>query len=423
MPLLAPAFSRRPNERPPAVHGRVFSQFQYWTDLEEDRDSDYYLGRVGTSMIVTNPLRQGGELRLDVEYDRRGVDLLDSGDASDDDLILDRLSYAIGIEKYSPFRLELGRFYSYYLPETGLLDGAEGALRLENGLSLGAGVGAYPRAFPDRNEGDDLGFHVFLDFRSDKPRGFNGAIGYQKTWHEGDSDRDMLIARASTWIGERLWLYGLARFDIYTSEDELKSSGPDLTEAWFQARYTFTPSSGAALSLSHYTWADVKREEFELVPDELIEDGRVDRIEARVWRDIVTDLRGTIRANYFNDQNDDGFGGEFDLDWRDAFHVPTPLDLHGAIFYSEGSFTELYGFRAEGRVRKGGFDMFLGYEFNTWSATSLLDDGGDDDFTRHAIRGGASWQIAHWYLNLTADRYFGDSEDSYVLGSFLEYRF
>ena len=56
--------------------------------------------------------------------------------------LLDRLSYRMGGEQYSPYRLEIGRFTSFYLPEVGTVDGAEGALVLEDGLSIGGAVGA-----------------------------------------------------------------------------------------------------------------------------------------------------------------------------------------------------------------------------------------------------------------------------------------
>jgi hypothetical protein len=419
MPLLAPAFSKPPSERAPTYHGRVYTQFQLADDRGDGRDNQYYLGRVGTALTVTNPFHQGGELRLDTEFDRRGADLTDSGDGSEDDYILDQLSYAIGTEEYSPYRLEMGRFYSYYLPEIGTIDGVEGALRFQNGLSLGGAVGAYPVAFPDREEGDDYGFHVFADYHPDGVKAPQFTLGYQKTWHKGSADRDLLIARASVWPTPNLWLYASAQIDIYTNSDTLKSSGPHLTTGWFQARYTPDDVKGAAVSVSRYTYADVKRDEYEFVPPALIQDGQVDRVEVSVWHNLTKDLRPTLRGSYFSDQTDDGFGGELDLDWTNALH--SPVNLYGAVYYNEGTYTKDMGFRTEARMARGNFDFFVGYEFDRYTQRGMIAN--IDYLTRQAVRGGVGYQFGKWYYTLSLDHYFGDSENSYVLGTYLEYRF
>ena len=422
MPLLAPAFSKPADERPMSAHGRIFTQLQYADDQGGGRDSQYYLGRVGTSLTLTNPFHQGGEFRFDGEFDRRGDDLLNSGDSSADDAIVDRLSYAIGTEQYSPMRLELGRFTSYYLPEIGTVDGVESALRLQNGLSIGGGLGLYPIQYPRPQEGDDFGFHVFLDYSSEGPSKFSGAVGYQKTWHEGSADRDVIIAHANMWLTKSLWLYGSARIDIYTSGDTLKSVGPQLTEGWLQARYTPSDDKGAAISLSHYTWADVKRDELRFIPPDQIHDGRVDRIEFSVWHDILKNLRPTARVYYNGDQRDDGFGGELDMDWTKIESGPLPLDLHGAVFYTEGSYTRDMGFRTEARAHRGNMDVYVGYELDRYTPTDTQTAAGY--FVRQTIRTGLGWQLGNnWYYSLEADRYFGDEENAYSLNSYLEYRF
>lgn len=418
MPLLAPAFSLAPGQRESTFHGRIFAEVDASTDQSGGRSNSYYIGRVGTSFTLTNPAGQGGQIDFAGQASRRGSDLTDSN-VTEDDFIIDRFSYTIGDELYAPYRMELGRFYSYYLPEIGLVDGVEGAVRLQNGLNIGGGIGAYPLHATDRQEGDDLGFHLFVDYASEAPGKFNGTLGYQKTWHNGDMDRDVLIGRASGYLTPKLWLYGSAVADVYDGSEPVHSAGVDLTSAWLQARYTPEPTHGMSLSLSHYTWADIQRDDFSPVPVGLIRDGRVDRVAVSYWRDITKTLRPEVQAHYFRDQIDDGYGGEFNLTASGINKVP--FDLFGGVFYDRGSFTEGMGFRGEIRPHTGALQVFVGYEYYRYTAVGQVSDS--DYFTRQTVRGGLGYQIGNWYYSLTADKYFGDVDDSYRLGTFVEYRF
>jgi hypothetical protein len=387
-------------------------------DKGGDRDSTYGLARAGTAFIVTNPLGQGGAFYFDGQYNFRTANTTDGFNEDQSDWILDRLSYAIGGEQYSPYRVEFGRFPSFYLPELGLVDGVEGAMRFQNGMDIGAGVGVYPRDFPDQQEGDDFGFHIFLDYNNTGPSKFSGTVGYQKTWHEGSPDRDVILAHASMWLTKSWWLYGSARVDIYTPGDTLKSSGPALTSGWLQARYTPESDRGLSLLASHYTWEDTKANLFELAPPDLIQNGRVDRIEVSGWKDIVKDLRPTARGSYFNDWQGDGYGGEFDLDWNNIRGV---FDLHGDVFYNLGSSVEDYGFRTEFRYHEDVFNTFVGYELMEYNDVGTLQNIGYQ--MRNTVRGGVGLTAGSWYYSLTADYYFGDSDDAYTLGAYAEYRF
>lgn len=419
MPLLAPAFSRPPSERPSTFHGRVFGAFDYSMDAYQGRDSRYLLGRTGTSWTLTNPFGQGGSLYFDGEFDHRGSDLTSASSASDD-LILNRFSYAIGEERYAPYRLEFGRFISRYLPEIGFVDGVEGAVRFENGVSVGGGLGGYPRPFVRRREGEDVGFHTFVDYASPAPRGFTGTLGYQKTWHDGVPDRDLIVGRGSAWLTDKLWVFGSARLDVYGDHDVLKSPGPHLTDAWFQTRYTPDSTRGVSAGYSHYTWADVLAPEFALVPPDLIRKGRVDRVEVTAWRDLAPNLRPTGRVSYFTDQQGSGYAGEIDLDRTNLFDA---FDLHGDVFYSRGSFTNDYGFRTEGRWHHDAWSAFLGYEWYRYRGLDGFMGSSGGYLTRNTIRAGLGWQRGPWYYSFEADHYFGDRDRAYLFNFYAEYRF
>lgn len=415
MPLLSPAFATPPSKRASTFHGRVFQQQDASVDFGGGRSDRYWLARTGTSFVVTNPFGQGGEFRFDGEYDFRDQ----TDDDTRNDVIIKRLSYALGTEDASPYRIELGRFTSYYLPEIGWVDGVEAAARFDSGLSIGDGVGGYPRPFVDQDIGQDLGFHVFADYSSKGSGRLNATLGYQHTWRDGTSDRDLFIARASTWLTPKLWLYGSASTDVYNSSDAEKSRGPQSTTAWIQARYMPDPSQGAALSYSHFTWADIRGRDYPPVPLEVIRDGRVERVELSAWHDIVPHLRPTLRLNLFDDERTSGLGGEADLDWSQI--GGTPVSWHNALFYASGDYTDEYGLRSQWTATHGDFDAYAGYELIRSISPDTQTDSGT--LYRHNLRAGIGWQHGNWYYSVNADYYFGDSENAYRVGTFIEYRF
>ncbi len=414
-PLLSPAFPLSPSGRPSTFHGRVYTDEELALDRGSGRDNRYLRSRTGTAFTLTNPFGQGGELNFDGEYDYRDATDLDSRS----DLIINRLSYAIGTDAAAPYRVEAGRFTSYFLPEIGWVDGIEAAVRLDNGFSLGGGMGGYPRPFIDQDIGQDLGLHLFADYQSKGTSQLAGTIGVQQTWHNGSFDRSLLIARGSVWATKALWLYGSLTTDLYTSGDEVKSSAPQATTAWFQARYTPTVNEGASLSYSHFSWADIQSRNYPPVPLEIIRTGRVERLELAVWRDIVPNLRPTLRVNYFNDDRTSGFGGEADLDWSKI--GGQPLTWHNAVFYAAGDYTDDYGFRTQLSATHGDFDANVGYEMlRSISAGTQTESG---VIPQNAVRAGVGWQHGDWYYNVNADYYFGNHDEAYRVGARIEYRF
>lgn len=418
-PLLAPALSRPAKERPTTFHGRAFAQLQYSTDSVGERDSSYLLARAGTRFEVTNPMGQGGRFLFDGEFDSRSADLAFDDSQSENDLILNSLSYAIGGEQYSGYRVEGGRFTSIFLPEIGLVDGLEGAVQLENGIRIGGGGGNFPQPLPDQDWGQDLGFYLFVDYQPTDSRVFSGTIGYQKTWHDGDADRDAIIARATYNPTDSVWLYGSCTFDIYTGDDIIKGAGVELTQAWAQARYSPDPGKGASLSYSHYTWPETRQDDVLFVPVNLVLDGNIDRVDLSAWHNLGSDLRLTGRLDYWLDQRGDGLGGEVDLDWSRAFGIP--LNLHTALFCSDGSYLQGAGLRVEARPGTGDLQGVIGYELFQYQTVGL--SGGDESFTQNTLRAGFSWQVNRWYYNLTVEHYFGDSADAYALNAYIEFRF
>lgn len=417
MPLLAPAFGTPPWERDTRLDGRLFAQLQFTQDQGDGRNDSYVVSRVGTWMQLTNPFGAGGRIEFAGELDLRNADV--SFD-SDTELqpILDVLSYTVGDEFYSPYMLQLGRFYPSNLPEIGVIDGAAGAVQLDNGVRAGGGFGVFPRPFPDRDWGEDLSLYAFADYHSEEPGLVSAILAYQHTWHDGDSDRDLILGRVSARPLPQLSCYCAWWLDIYTSDDVLKGPGVDLTQFWAQARYTPLTTTSVALSFSHSTWAETKRRMYQDIPPDLIADGQVNRLDLTARHDLLPELRLSGALGYWGDQNGNGLDGSLALDWDDA--TGRWPSLHGEIFFAQGSFNDGRGLRIQARQSFGDVRAFLGYELFAYSATSF---GGQSEFLRHIVQMGLDWTVGPMTYSLNGDVYFGDGQGAYSIGLFAEYRF
>lgn len=416
-PLLSPAFGTRPEDRPMTVTGRVYSTLRLIKDLEHE--NEYLYARTGLWLEAKNPLGNGGRLRFQGDAQYRGV----SGPYDDDsegDGRVHRFSYAWGLDENAPFRGEIGRFFSAWLPELGIVDGGEGALRFENGLSLGAGAGYYPSTTEDLLGGDDYGFHVFADYQPDTAeRVFQGTIGFQQTFHEGEADRSLVVGRVIANPTDDIRLFGLIMVDLYGSEDTIETSTAEITQLLAQASFRLTPTSGALASVIHTSWPELKRSEFDLFPPELIADGYVDRVSGTYWTKLDDDWRLSTRGHYWRDQSRTGYGGEVGLDW--SLPTETPSSLLGAIYYEDSAYTTGAGLRLQTITDLGGARLFVGYD--GFAYTTDTETSGSNDFLRHSIRSDIGWGTGQWYWDIEGSYSFGGEEQSFTIGASVQYRF
>ncbi|HEX2838715.1 MAG TPA: hypothetical protein VHN77_11360 [Phycisphaerales bacterium] len=415
-PLLAPAFGTKPSDRPTTLHGRVYSSLRHTHDTQNE--SDYTYGRLGTWMELTNPFKDAGRILFqgDINYD--GTDITD-GSENDTVARIQRLSYARGLEEYSPYRIELGRFYSSTLPELGLVDGVEGVVRFQNGWSAGTGLGFFPVANDERDSGEDYGFYVFGYYQSDiRTRSLSTTFGYQQTWHNGKEDRNLLIARVNSRPTQNLWLYALALVDVYGSGDNAKNNAADITQLVLNASYTINPRTGVSASFTRTTWPELLREEYENIPVDLLQDGYVNRLSGSVWRKITKDIRATARGHYWVDQDDTGSGAELGADWYNVWGPGS--SLYGALYYDDSSFTDGYGLRAQVRQDFGAARLTLGYDGYAYTVDQV---SGSQDLLRHTVRADVGWYKGNWSTNVDISHNFGDSENSFTLGAYVQYRF
>lgn len=417
-PLLAPAFGTRPDERPMTVHGRSYSVFRLTDDLYND--SNYIYARSGLWLDVRNPLGDGGRLLFQGETDYRNQPSVNA-DNEGWDASIQRFSYAWGIDREAPFRGEVGRFISVWLPELGIFDGAEGALRLENGLSIGAGTGYYPTTTEELpTAGEDWGFHTFIDYQDEfAPRLFQATLGYQQTFHSGDADRSVVIGRVIANPSDAVRLFGMAMVDLYDSTDTLETSAAEVTQAVAQGSFRFTPTSGGVLSYIHTSWPELERDEFAYIPPWLVTDGYVDRLSGTWWTKLDKDWRMSMRGNWWQDQSREGYGGELSFDV--TLPIERPSMLYTSIYYDDSAYTSGAGFRLQGQTQIGDFNVFLGYD--GFMYTTDTDVGGDPNHLNNMLRSDITWGKGQWYWDVDASYVFGDDEEAISVGVSVQYRF
>lgn len=416
-PLLAPAFGLAPKDRPTTVRGRIFTNARLTEDLQND--STYSYVRAGTWLEIKNPFHDGGRILFEGDTDYRNSDTFGSGTSSQKTRIK-RLSYAWGIDQHAGVRGEVGRFYSQYLPEVGLVDGGEVAWRFEDGWSFGAGAGLYPTTSDELFVTHDYGFHTFADYQSEgKESWFQGTAGLQKTWHDGQDDRTLLIGRLNMRPNRDWSVFGSVLVDVYDSKDVVKTQVADVTLLVLQSSYMFNPKTGVNGSFTRTTWPELKRSEYATLPPELLLNGYVNRVSGSVWRKVADDVRITGQTHYWMDQDRTGWGGEMSADWYAGGENNS--SYFGSLYYEDSSFTKGFGGRFQARRQLGQVQAFVGYDFFAYTTDTLFGSGGS--FVRHTIRADASWSVGRWSWDVEGDYNFGDMERTLGLSVYAQYRF
>jgi len=417
-PLLAPPESSTPAERESRIEGRAYVGFDQTVDREGGGgDRTYSLARAGVDARQTNPFGQGGELELDLELFHRLSDT-STGEETDTTLRVDQLSYALGGDREDPRRIEVGRFLQDAFPEFGLVDGVEYQQRTDSGDRFGVSLGLMPVYDETFDSGDD--FQGALFYRHDDPGalGADWGLGYQKTWHKGSADRDLLVADGGWRPNDRSWYWGTAFLDYYASGDQ--KSGVELTELRAGGRWKLSDASGLNADVARILWPDIDRWEYTPITAAQLEDNEVTRANLGGWHQLTGDLRLSARVTWWQDQDDSGNGGELRADWDELFLGDGRLSL--TLFRNDAALSRLYGARVGASKTLAGGHLYLGWE----AAEHEQEDfsGSQEKLLQHALRGTYDRSLGgDWDLSLSVDERFGDQQDSLSLGFFLQRRF
>ena len=413
MPLLAQVGAVKPHEREPSLTGRTwFSGDQIFAS---DSRSDTYL-RLGAALQLENPFGNGGILSLDGEGLYRANDWPDEDGDDGTDLRLDRASYAWGGNRFESTRWEVGRFLQHGMPEFGVLDGAEWSKRLPNGDSVNLSFGFMPEIDEDQGTGDDLQLGASYQWLVDEAGRLRLEAGFQKTLHDSDQDRDLLVAKASYLPAEGWDLRGTAWVDFYGSEDDAKDAAAEVTQAWLSTRRTWQPGELVELSYRHLAFPELEREEFQPVLFDQLAGDHYDRVALRGERPLSSDRRGRAEAGAWIDEDDAGGDLELGLGLDEVLFERGRADL--SLFGTLGRFLWLAGLRASiGQVGpSGSWELF--YEIATSHQDDFSSDLDDLLQQRLGVRQNFA-SIDGWNLSLHAAGTLWDEDYGVQVGLFL----
>jgi hypothetical protein len=381
LPLLAGLDPVRPAERAPRFGGRIYAGSDRAVSNEQGRGS--YRLRAGTDLWYDNWLGRGEELRLDLEWNHRQVQLPDQADEADTSFRVDRLSYAEGGHRFAPLRYEVGRFLQRGLPEFGVLDGVEWVRRREGGDSYGASLGFLPEPDLDYESGEDLALSTFYRWVQDPSETLAAAVGYQKTWHNLEADRDLLLAKVHYLPPDAWTLDATAWVDVYTSGDELQGPGLGLTQAYGRFARRYGRAGGLDFSYSHLEFPETLRDEFpqELTPFEL-DDSRRDRLAAAGWLGLLERAETEAEVGVWADEDDEGADALVGVALSDAFGRSSRIGFQ--VFATDGEFTTVLGGRVTLGLPLEALRLDLLYELSQQDQKGFADN--NDDFLQHRGR-------------------------------------
>lgn len=419
MPLLAKVRPVEPAAREPRFMGRIWSAGGLVHGATDDAGSTFANSqlRVGTDLRFENALGRGETLELDFEVAHRA----DFDDDRATGLLLRTLAYREGGTRFAPTRWQVGRFLQHAMPEFGWVDGLEWGHRTEDGHRLAASIGWQPNEDDELSTGDD--FQVAASFRwvADGPETLSFDVGYQKTFHHADADRDLFVLKGR-WVGEPGWdVSASAWLDTYLqSRDDAKGQTFELTQAWLAVRRFETDGSGYEFSYRRRAFPLTLRREFEPRTPAELDDEHVDRVALAGH----SGARGTdhwrAELSGWADEREHGGALELGKGYGSVFLDGDELAL--VLFGSLGEFTSVAGVRVElGRsVSDGRWDLL--YEFANHHLAGRPPDG--DDLLQHRLRASRSFAFdSGWNLAFHGDLVLWDDDFAYGLGFFVQRSF
>lgn len=410
LPLLAPTGARRPEERAWRATGRLWSDFDGTRD-SGDIDTGYLTNRAGLDLMVENPFRAGGVLELVGYAYHRTANLEDANDESESRWLVQRLSYRHE-DRGARRRYELGRFLHEDFPELGVLDGLDYALGRASGNRIGASIGYLPDPSDEFKTGHDLATSLTFHHASDSSERFVAGAALQKTWHDGEPDRDLLVLRTRLLPSARSRIQASALVDYYGSGDELKDHGLELTQLFLDGGLDWK-AWGVQAFTSIYRHPELLRAELAGVPDEDIAQKRVLRSGTDLWVRPLEPLRLSARVDGWSDGDTSGHGWRLgavlrDTLWKDG-------ELGASLYSNEGEFTSGSGLRVWASRWTQHGTLRIGYDLGvSESATSI---GGNDTLLEHGVLASYDARLGRgWTLSCYVEDRSRDDQNSLAVG-------
>lgn len=411
MPLLGRHRAPRPNERQSQMRGRLYGSGNLVRTL--DSSSDSFL-RAGADVDVNNVDGNGGRLRFHGELVRSRE--FNSGIGND--LRIYEVSYEQGGNRFQPMRWQAGRFLQRDMPEFGLLDGIEVGYRTENGSRFGASFGYLPELDDDMESLADLQIAMWYIWNQDVAERVSYGIGYQKTWHRFDGDRDLFVLKGrylpnSGWdVSASMWI------DIYDNDDVLKDESFEFTRANLFATRRWRGEGGMEFFYDHEEYPELLRTDNPqtLLPQTLI-GAHVDRVSAHLWRETESRSRWFTRLTGWVDEEAEGGAAELGFEAANWFGDGSRSTL--ALFHTDAPTSNLTGIRVQhgGSHSYGRLDVlyeigFAHFDDNPSATAELL---------QHRLGALVTTDFGSgWDATFSADATLWDEEFSFGVGIYLQ---
>ena len=418
MPLLARVDPVKPRERPTRVSGRFYSSANY--NLSGSSENTDSLVRAGTDLRLENPFGKGGEINFDTEVWRRSQHDRDERNDRDTDLRVNRFSYRFGGTRFHENRYEGGRFLQYGMPEFGVLDGFEWTNHAEQGHRFGASVGLMPEPDFDFQTGDDVQVAAHYYWVADNLEQFVVGGGYQKTFHQGDADRDLFVGKLRYMPQDGWNFLSTVWIDYYDDDDDAKDSTFEVTQALVTTGRRFK-RGGVDFTYRRLAFPDTDRNEFfQPLLDDEIEDNRYDRLTASAFYDLTDKRRVHGFIGGFNDEDDSGGNGEVGLEVKDLWLDGALADF--TVFGTAAQFVDGVGGRLTYSRTTAASRWELMYEIANYKNDGFSADL--DDIVQHRVRATFDYFAAkNWIISVYGETAIWDDETSVSTGLFLQRNF
>jgi len=417
-PLLARVRPLRPAERPASVRGRLYMIADWTHSGEDDRSAGFY--RAGGELWIENPTGRGERIHFDGELNYRNTDVTDGDDDTSSYLRIDRASYTVGGNRFQPDRYGFGRMLHDNLPELGLLDGIEWSRRLDSGDRLGLSAGFQPENDPAQSSIED--FQVSISYRwiYDDSEQLSAAAAFQKTLHQADGDRDLVIGKFQYLPGDGWSVHSVGWFDFYTTDDANKGEGIEVTQALLSAGKRWADGSALHAVYSHIAFPELKRDDNLPVTAAQLAHDHNDRLalHPRLALSDSTRLHGTTAV--WVDQNDEGSDHLLGVEFDDLFAARSVIDLAG--FATDAKFVQIVGARAS---FSRSFDLGRwGFEYELANSRFVGFSSNNDDLAEHRLRLFTDLFLSGGFnLAVHVDTFLWDDENSLSAGFYLQKNF
>lgn len=418
MPLLRSIDGVKPAEREPIVSGRVFSMGDYRMSSDGERSDSFF--RLGTELHAENPTGRGGQLYFvgEVNYRMTEVD----ADVIESTTLgrIDRFSYSIGGTRFERTRHEFGRFLHDGVPELGILDGYEWSQRSNGGNRFGASIGFLPEINPHMSTGDDFSMSAFYQWSADEREELTATSAYQKSWHNGDADRDLFIFKLDYWETESWDFHGTSWVDWYCDSDPYKGSGPEVTAVVASTTRQFEDGDGLLFTYQHNRLPSTERYDFIELDPILIEKDHDDRLSADGWTWVRADRRLFARTGGWVDESD--YGGDLELGVEQLDWFTSGSRAEASAFSSRGKFSSLLGLRTSYGVQRNLTYWSVSYEYFQSTQHGFSSDNNNLD--HHRLLGNLDLtRQSGWNLSLRGGLERWSNEFAGVAGFYLQRSF